>query len=760
MSAATTAAASGAAPPAKGAAAAAPATGKGGPGMTFGREKRLLLGLLALLAPIPLPFNEVVEWPAVAAYMAGVIWFLYRANQDPPRWLPVWGMNLLGMVYLPFFVFDLLVLGRGRLVLPVVHLCLFVLLVKLFAMVRERDKWQAAIGVFFLFLASMGTSVHPATVIYLIAYVVLALVLLARFAVLHVLAGFGREDAALARVPLRGFLTGAAVATLLLAIPLFALLPRVRAPYIIGRGVGTGTLLEAAGFSDEVTLDSIGQIRNSRNVAMRLQHEGGTRDPDEELRFKASTYEVYDGGNWIRTRVRAVLPRGQGLRFRLAGGEVQRWVRIWLRPLRSRSLPLPVEARVVEPRVTELLVDEGGAVSLGHAPLETMEYRVGLGEHPLLTGRPPRSQSAPAPSQELARAAAQPPGPLPRSRRDRRHGGDADSTLDLSGVSPRMADLAHLVMGQGPAGERVRRLESHLIQGYSYTQDFVGRTADQPLEDFLFRYRSGHCEYFASAMVLMLRSEGIPARLVTGFLGGEYNPFEGYTIVRDSNAHAWVEAYIAEEATWRIFDPTPPAGRPVEIEEGVWSLARQAYDFLVFRWDRYVLTFGLYDQIRILGGLRELWNDLWRLLDRGEPDRPQQQPAQSLPQGADQGVPLPSGPPPRARLLAGILTVLFALVAWRLALRYRTPFTATVAYRRLRHRLGRRGLAMPESLPPLAVRSAAADRFPDAAEPAAKVIDFYLRESFAGRALEEGEREVLKAALVEVEKGLKVRKAG
>jgi protein-glutamine gamma-glutamyltransferase len=783
---------SAAASTAAGAAGAGAKKDKGGPRMTFGREKRLLLGLLALLAPVPLPFNEVVEWPAVVAYMAGVLWFLRRADQDPPRWLPVWGMNVLGLVYLPFFVFDLLVLGRGRLVLPVVHLCLFVLLVKLFAMSRERDKWQAAIGVFFLFLASMGTSVHPSTVIYLIAYVVLALVLLARFAVLHVLAGFGREDANLARVPLRGFLTWASVATLLLAVPLFALLPRVRAPYIIGRGVGTGTLLEAAGFSDEVTLDSIGQIRNSRNVAMRLQDEGGARDPDHELRFKAATYEVYDEGKWVPTPIRSVLPRSQGVRFRLAEGEVRHWVKIWLRPLRSRSLPLPVDARVVEPRVTQLLVDEGGAVSFGHLPLETLEYRVGLGEAPLLTGLVPRSQrlavpplptspaspaSPTAPSAPLAdpavsrptaavpgvapvanRSAALPiPRPLAPTRRPSRL---ADRTLDLSGVSPRMAELARLVMGQGPAGERARRLESHLVQGYSYTQDFVGRSAAEPLEDFLFRYRSGHCEYFASAMVLMLRSEGIPSRLATGFLGGEYNPFEGYTIVRDSNAHAWVEAYIPEEGGWRIFDPTPPAGRPVEVEEGVWSLARQAWDFMVFRWDRYVLTFGLYDQIRILGGLRELWSDLWKFLDRGEPDRPSQQPAASTPGDAGQGVPLPAGPTPRARLMMGILAVLFALVAWRLALRYRTPFTATVAYRRLRHRLGRRGLALPDSLPPLAVQSAAADRFPAAAEPTAKVIDFYLRESFAGRELGEGEREALKAALAEAEKGFKMRRAG
>ncbi len=168
--------------------------------MSFARQKRLLLGWIALLAPVPLPFNGVVDWPAVLLYMAGVAFFLRRASLDPPRWLPPWGMNVLGLAYLPLFFLDLFGLAHG-LVRPVLHLCMFALLVKLFAIVRERDKWQASIGVFFLFLAAMGTSVHPTIVLYLIGFLVLALVLLTRFAFLHVLSGFGREDPALAAHP-------------------------------------------------------------------------------------------------------------------------------------------------------------------------------------------------------------------------------------------------------------------------------------------------------------------------------------------------------------------------------------------------------------------------------------------------------------------------------------------------------------------------------------------------------------------------------
>ncbi|MGH9360496.1 MAG: DUF3488 domain-containing protein, partial [Thermoanaerobaculia bacterium] len=363
--------------------------------MSFGREKRLLLGLLALLAPLPLPFNEMVRWPFLLAYLVAVGWFLHRAWRDEQRWLPAWGMNLLGVAYLPFFVFDVFVLGGGRLVGPVLDLALFALAVKLFALGRERDKWQAALGVFFLFLAAMGTSVHPSIVLYLLAFAALALFLLARFAYLHVLAGFGRHEPAGPRLPLRGFLTAATVASAVLAVPLFATLPRLRSPYIVGRGAPPmGSTIEAAGFSEDVTLDSIGQIRQSREVALRLRFEGGEEAARaaaaREMRFKAATHEIYDDGRWGRSPKAGSLPRRRGVRFWLAPGQPVDWVEIWRQPLRSASLPLPVEALVVEPTMSaELLVDRGGAVSLPHVPIETLYYRVGLAAAPVDAARGP-----------------------------------------------------------------------------------------------------------------------------------------------------------------------------------------------------------------------------------------------------------------------------------------------------------------------------------------------------------------------------------
>jgi len=196
----------------------------------------------------------------------------------------------------------------------------------------------------------------------------------------------------------------------------------------------------------------------------------------------------------------------------------------------------------------------------------------------------------------------------------------------------------------------------------------------------------------------------------------------------------------------------------VEGAEGAMLLAQQAWDFVIFRWDRYVLTFGLYDQLRIFGGLRELWNDFWAKIRRQ--DKPAKSPAST---GLDSLAPGPVQPIrhrglPDVPLPVALAMTLMAVAAWILYLRMRPPLTATAAYRRLRRRLGKTGAALPDSVPPLAVRREAENRYPEAAAPAARVIDFYLRESFGGQSLEDEEIEALKAALEEAEKGM--RKAG
>ncbi|HRC86849.1 MAG TPA: transglutaminaseTgpA domain-containing protein, partial [Thermoanaerobaculia bacterium] len=498
--------------------------------------------------------------------------------------------NLLGGLYLAVFVVDLALFSGGRPVGPVIHLLLFAVVVKLFSLARERDKWQALIAIIFLFLASMATSTHPTVVIYLLAFAALLLLILLRFAYLHLLASFGRSDRPPARVPLARFLALASLASVLLAVPLFAILPRVRSPYLVGAGGGAGRGFDAPGFTSEVTLDSIGLNRDNPEVVLRLRF-AHRPPPGTELRIKAGAHERYRNGVW-----HTMPAAGRDLRhppgsddFILAERTPTNTAEVFLQPVLENRMALPVEAvRVtLESWVLPLRLSDSGSISLPMGGPRAVRYRVGLGPEPRVLSRPPAlTEDSPA--------------------------------LDTSAVSAEVAALAAQVMGSGTARERAERLQSFFYREFEYTTDFVGRGGAKPIDDFLFKYRSGHCEYFATAMVLMLRSQGIPSRLATGFLGGDVNRLEGFYIVRQRNAHAWVEAYLPEEG-WAIFDPTPPDGRPSSSSLGLFSLLTETWDFLVFGWDRYVISYGVADQAQFLLRMRDLWQDLWRSL-AGKPE--------------------------------------------------------------------------------------------------------------------------------------------
>jgi hypothetical protein len=107
-------------------------------------------------------------------------------------------------------------------------------------------------------------------------------------------------------------------------------------------------------------------------------------------------------------------------------------------------------------------------------------------------------------------------------------------------------------------------IERRLRTDYTYSQSFERLSGVDPIVDFLFRDRSGHCEYFATALTLLARSRGIPARMVTGYRVGERSPF-GYYVVRERNAHAWVEVWLPGSG-WVTRDATPAEHLPQNRE--------------------------------------------------------------------------------------------------------------------------------------------------------------------------------------------------
>jgi len=156
-----------------------------------------------------------------------------------------------------------------------------------------------------------------------------------------------------------------------------------------------------------------------------------------------------------------------------------------------------------------------------------------------------------------------------------------------------------IVAGKKSDIERARSIQKYLLENYTYSLSTERPPAGlTPIEYFLFGSKKGYCEHFATAMVLLLRSSGIPARLVTGFLGGEKNEFGGYYLIRQSGAHSWVEAYINDK--WMDFDPTPPVESVTEFPFMLFV------DMVRLNWNRYVVGFSNYDQTRMFTFFREV----------------------------------------------------------------------------------------------------------------------------------------------------------
>jgi len=115
--------------------------------------------------------------------------------------------------------------------------------------------------------------------------------------------------------------------------------------------------------------------------------------------------------------------------------------------------------------------------------------------------------------------------------------------------------------GQRTPAAKVQAVVGWLRRTHSYTTNLKrDERIEDPLEDFLFAEKDGHCEYFASAAAILLRAGGVPTRYVNGFLGGEWNDLRQAITVRENRAHSWIEAYLGREG-WVRVDATPPLGR-------------------------------------------------------------------------------------------------------------------------------------------------------------------------------------------------------
>jgi transglutaminase-like putative cysteine protease len=368
-----------------------------------------------------------------------------------------------------------------------------------------------------------------------------------------------------------------------LAVPLFLVAPRSGAAAFTRSG---SALTNFVGFSETVTLGEIGDLKRDDSLVMHVRIDDP--QPRGEVRWRGVALDEFTGRGWRKSadsrRVeiensaarRAGETRNDKGLFQLGTVEALHRLTtqtVFLEPIESPVLFGASRPVAIQGDFPFVKVDAEGSMQTHKQQFERAIYKV--------------FSDMTEPDVSLLRSDTRPyPVALARYKQ-------LPATLD-----PRIEALANAVVVNAHARNRydeARAIETHLQTEYGYTLQ-LRASGPEPLADFLFRTRTGHCEYFSTAMVVLLRTRGIAARVVNGFLPGEYNDAAAAYTVRQSDAHSWVEVYFPESQTWVTFDPTPAAGKTEPVSVGLAAQLGKYAEALELIWFQYVVGYDKQEQ--------------------------------------------------------------------------------------------------------------------------------------------------------------------
>lgn len=376
-------------------------------------------------------------------------------------------------------------------------------------------------------------------------------------------------------------LTGLALPLMLL---FFALFPRIPGPLW---GLPEDARSGRTGLDDTMSPGAISRVALSDEVAFRVTFEGDP-PPRGALYWRALVLNHYDGRTWRQ----GPEERGGPVRYQLENGRTdytvtlephgQRWLFALDLAMPDERTELPPAYRLRQTRRAELRTSKPVLGLAQYRMTSWLDYRLGM----TLDG--------------ATRAAA----------------------LQLpAGANPRALDLARQWRREGAGPQAIiDRALAMFYDGFTYTlrPPLLGR---HPVDDFLFETRRGFCEHFASAFTVLMRAAGVPARVVTGYQGGQFNPLGDYLLVRQADAHAWTEVWLADRG-WTRVDPTSavsparieqsldeavPAGenprRYLRYESELFARLGLTWDAINNRWNQWVLGYGPELQRLLMAGL-------------------------------------------------------------------------------------------------------------------------------------------------------------
>ncbi|MCC6135473.1 MAG: DUF3488 and transglutaminase-like domain-containing protein [Candidatus Contendobacter sp.] len=524
--------------------------------------------LLATLALAVAPHaNELPLWltPLFYAIVGWRGFIAIRGKPLPPRWLLLLVALLAGSgVLLEYRT----LLGRdaGVALLTAMTAC---------KLLETRGLRDGVVLVFLGYLLVMSTLLYSQEMLmvgYLFAVVV---VMLAAQTMIH-----QQHAGLIVLAPLRlaGKMAAQAIPVMLI---LFILFPRIPGPLW---GLPKDAYQGRTGLSEEMSPGSVSALSQSDAVAFRVRFVGPP-PPPKLLYWRGPVLWNFDGRRWTRHEE---LPANTPVAFTPEGAAIEYTVimepsnRRWLLAL---DLPASLPPRTGMTPSFQLLRDQPVNEAYRYEVRSYLNYRTGE-----LTAT------------ERSRALRLPPRGNARAR-------ELAAQWRARDAQPEALVNAALTLFREQAFY------------YTLTPPLLGA---ESVDDFLFRTRQGFCEHYASAFVFLMRSAGVPARVVTGYQGGEINALGDYLIVRQADAHAWAEVWLAERG-WVRIDPTA-AVAPNRIQDGLYAaiadeqtlpfLARRGggnaewlrqlalrWDALNTIWNEWVLAYGPDRQKEFLSGL-------------------------------------------------------------------------------------------------------------------------------------------------------------
>ena len=513
----------------------------------------------------------------------------------------------LTILYFVFYAADYFLLSRSFLA-ATVHLVMFAVVVRSFSLRRDRDYTTLAILAFLMVLASAVLTVDSVFLLFFAGFMLMAVATFilmemrrsgraAKFQARHSRDAHEHRHLAFSLVRVT---PGLVLMIFVGAAAVFFLLPRMSAGYMGGYSFGTDL---STGFSDRVQLGQIGQIQQSNAVVMHIQISGDKRG-QYSLHWRGVALAHFDGKNWTNPHQKFELPREADGAFSVpvfiqgvpavygtgregAAGTTPHLIhyKVLLEPIGTNVFFLAPWGRRVMGAYRALQLDAGGGVY----DLDS-QHSVTVYEADSDIARP-----SPASLRSAGRTLPQFTSPY----------------LQLPALDPRIPQLAAQISGSSSnAYDKAAAIETYLKTHYGYTLQLLGSPVADPLANFLFERKQGHCEYFASSMAVMLRTLHIPSRVVNGFRSDEFNDVTGNYVVRAKNAHSWVEAYFPGYG-WITFDPTP--GGEIGTPEG-WDRALLYLDAAESFWREWVISYDFSHQYILakatVSGSRGSWDKI------------------------------------------------------------------------------------------------------------------------------------------------------